>query len=121
MANYGATTLSGITANTALLIGTVDRNMSIYRWTMTFNLTAGPNDGANFWTVRLVYGGFGVLAQFTTVGHPFGAGVWSQATTTSFAATNLTANGRYLYIDILKTGAPGAINLTHPAIEVYEQ
>jgi hypothetical protein len=114
---YGATTLAGITGTTPLVMAAIDRNLTLHRWTVTWNVTSA-NDASNYYTIRLISGNYGVVASFNTIGGTVGP--WNQNTITSFVGTAINAAGRYLYMDIVKTGSPAAINIASPIVEVYE-
>lgn len=71
---------------------------------------AAPNDGGNFWTVRLRGGTGGTLAQVESSG--VAAGTWGRLVTTSFsAAVVAAASESVLEIDVVATGSPGGVGV----------
>lgn len=112
MSAYGVLP-SSITGTAGVFLGTIPRQLVVRSWRQSWYVASG--DAANYWTVRLFYGG-NFITQFTSQSGP-----WNTWNKFEAMALNVTVSdvSRYLYIDAIKTGAPGTLALAGPAIYVF--
>jgi hypothetical protein len=112
--NYSSLAAS-LTASTGVFIATIPRQIVVRSWKQTWLCQAPGDATTNFWTVRLFYGG-NLITQFTTQAGPLNT--WNRTDALAMGVTVSEAN-RYLYVDAIKTGAPGALFLAAPAVYVF--
>lgn len=110
---YGATA-SGIAATGGEFLATIPRPLVARSWKQSWYCASGDAT-TNYWTIRLYQGGT-LIAQFDTKSGPFAA--WNRTDTTGLSTVISEAN-RYLYVDVVKTGAPGNLSLAAPAVYVF--
>lgn len=82
--------------------------VALAQWVVATYVVA-PNDGANYWTVRLLNAAAATLVSFTTGATPDTAGVWTRHTVASGWTNPIAATNVAFFVQIAKTGAPGAI------------
>lgn len=95
----------------------IPRDINFVKWTQALVPTA-PNDGGNYWTISLYDSSVTVpFASFDT--SALAAGVWSTVDVTVFG-TNPAVKATHISILVVcaKTGAPGALYIPGPIVQV---
>jgi hypothetical protein len=107
-------TVSGSNPYTA----SVNAAMTFIKWTNAANV-ATTNNGSNYWTLdlRKTDGATdSIVATMTT--SALTAGTWGKVSTTTFSPTSITTAQHLLYINVTTTGAPGALSMGGPSLEI---
>ena len=106
---------SGISADSNIFHCTLGRSMTVRHWKQAISV-ATANDGSNYWTVSLRKNESTTIASFTTAADTLNTWTLHQETAIDEAlsgGTDLT-----LSIRAEKTGAPGNLFLSGPAVFV---
>lgn len=116
--NFGNFDVLGlnISASSAnVYMGTLPRACTVRTWHQAINIIS-PNDGSNYWTVRLNrLSDAGNVASFNT--SALSAATWLSVATTSIDYA-YDASKLALVIKVIKTGSPGNLHLPGPAVFV---
>lgn len=94
---------------------TVDRSITFVKWTQAFHV-ATTNDGSNYWTIRLFQKDGSTIKSINT--SAVAADTWAQIASTTFTIASVTTTDQVVGVEVAKTGAPGALSLSGPALEV---
>jgi len=95
--------------------GTISRDMTIRSWHQAVWVDT-TNNASNYWTINLKNGSGTNRLSFDT--SAMSADAWNMYSSTGLS-TSLTAASEFmLYVQVAKTGSPGAISLPCPAIFV---
>ena len=99
-------------------VATIPRDLTVRSWDQVFYV-GSPNDGSNYWTLRLDFYRVGVIspASFTTAG--YSPATWHRKTTSNIDTfvDSSTYYASRVYV-ITKTGSPGGLFLGAPAVFV---
>lgn len=93
----------------------IDRTLTYVRWSQAWYVLT-TNDGSNYWTITLKDVDGTVIKSFTTAAGAASTWTLNQATTFDVASSGTADIMLSVYCD--KTGAPGALYLAGPNLEV---
>lgn len=103
------------TSGAVPFMGSIERNMSIRRWSQAVYVT-GTNNVSNYWNISLRLSSGTVIYTHTTSG--ISAGSWNRRSTTGLSYSVTTAHIT-LYVRVDKVGSPGNIYMAGPAVYFY--
>jgi hypothetical protein len=106
--------ISPMTAGAFPYTATIDRAQSHKKLTYALTINS-PNDGSNYWNISLRTV-FGTVKTLDTSALNYG--VWSQVSTDTFDIDDVTSGYMLYYIYCYPVGAPGALYLAGPILEV---
>ena len=103
------------TSGAVPFMGSIERNMSIRRWSQAVYVT-GTNNVSNYWNISLRTSSGTVIYTHTTSG--ISAGSWNRRSTTGLSYS-VTTGHITLYVRVDKQGSPGNIYMAGPALYFY--
>ena len=107
---------AGMTAGNAVFVAGVDRTVTFVSWAQSV-LVATTNDGSNYWVIQLLRLSDGsVVNQIDT--SAISAGAWALLTDSSWSIASVGTAQTGVYINTSKVGAPGALSMGLPLVEV---
>jgi hypothetical protein len=113
LSDYSGSGMTGLTATTTIAACSLGKDTTLKSMYVTAYV-ATTNNGSNYWTIALKDAGAATLASVNTSGGS--AGAWTSYSTTGLSVSlTIASNDKFLYVEVSKTGSPGALSLGCPS------